>query len=131
MSETTRVLTVDDNHIQRYAMEGILRHLGFEVASAAHGEEALEKALEGSFDAVLLDINMPDINGFEVCARIRRENLDRQPAIIFHSATDASSNTIQRVNAAGGDAFLTYPIDRTHLVAVIHGAVARRNSSNN
>jgi CheY-like chemotaxis protein len=122
------VLAVDDNEIHCYALHKLLASAGFDVSSANSGQQALELFREVQPDAVLLDIGLQDMNGFEVCEKIRAGNNNRV-AIVFHSASghaNASSHTADR---RGADAFLTYPVDPEHLVSVIRGCIQRRIDS--
>ena len=67
-----RVLVVDDTEAQLYAVARALRGDGFEVVEARSGEEALTLATATPFDVVVLDVNLPDIDGFEVCRRLKQ-----------------------------------------------------------
>lgn len=69
---TQRVLVVDDDEAGRYATARLLRRAGIEVVEASTGEEGLRRAREEKPDLVLLDVNLPDLSGFEVCRRLRQ-----------------------------------------------------------
>jgi CheY-like chemotaxis protein len=73
MSDATAnlILNVDDNDGARYAKSRILSRAGFVVIEAANGTEALERARDSLPDLILLDVKLPDINGFEVCRQIK------------------------------------------------------------
>lgn len=128
MPTSTNILAVDDNRVQSYAIEKKLRSVGFPVRSVHSGREALQAFASGTYDAVLLDVNLPDMDGFEVCTTIRANPSARQPAIIFHSATSASDLTFDKAHQLGADAFLTYPIETETLRTVILGCVAARHN---
>ncbi|ABF41168.1 response regulator receiver protein [Candidatus Koribacter versatilis Ellin345] len=128
VSGSTSVLAVDDDRVHAYAMEKKLRASGFVVKCVHSGPEALAELRSGKYDAILLDINMPGLNGYQTCERIRSESSIPQPAIIFHSASDASEPAVHRAYDAGADAFLTYPVDDEQLKAVLIGSVAMRRS---
>ena len=66
-----RILNVDDDEGSRYAVTRVLELAGFEVGEAGNGEEALRMARDLHPDLVLLDVNLPDIKGFEVCRRLK------------------------------------------------------------
>jgi CheY-like chemotaxis protein len=123
------VLTVDDNDIHRYALAKILTLAGYDVISAQTGKQALALAAERGPNAVLLDINLPDVNGYEVCFRIRNDLRLSDIPIIFHSATSPTSAAKSRAESVGGTAFLTYPIDAVHLVTVLKGSLLRKDRS--
>ncbi len=119
-----RILAVDDDEIQCYTLEKTLKQMGYDVVCAHDGLSAVEQASSGKFDAILLDINLPDMNGFEVCRRIRNLEGVPQPAIISYSG---SSGT-QPSHREGADAYLTYPVEPGHLSSVIEGAMKKRQS---
>jgi CheY-like chemotaxis protein len=125
MLQRLSVLSVDDNDIERYALERHLQSLGFVVTSVSGGADAIKVASECEFDVVLLDVNMPDVGGFAVCQSIRNSE-GLQPAIIFHSATHASAPYKDKALSVGGDAFLTFPMLPEHLLPVIQGVMAKR-----
>jgi CheY-like chemotaxis protein len=121
------VLTVDDNSIHCYAISKILERRGFSVATASSGNDALQVVASAKPDVVLLDVNLPDLSGFEVCQRLRADPTTRDIAVVFHTAATANEVTRQQARRVGGDAFLTYPVDQDHLYSVIQGCVARHH----
>lgn len=123
-----RVLAVDDNEIHCYALRKLLTAAGFEVSHAHSGPEALKVFHATSPDAVLLDVGLGDMDGFEVCRSIRSIPGNNRVAIIFHSASGHAS-TSDHPNQVGADAFLTYPVDSAQLISVIRGCIQRRMDS--
>jgi CheY-like chemotaxis protein len=121
------VLAVDDNSIHCYAISKILQRRGFSVATANSGNDALQVVALKKPDVVLLDINLPDLSGFEVCQRLRADPTTRDIAVVFHTAATANEVTRQHASQVGGDAFLTYPVDQEHLYSVIQGCVAKHH----
>jgi CheY-like chemotaxis protein len=103
----------------------MLTSAGFKVISATKGTEALAMVAECKPDAVVLDINLPDVNGYEVCHRIRADSSIDPIPIIFHSAISLTGPARSHAESVGGTAFLTYPVDADHLIAVLRGALAR------
>src|SRR5580704_18488611 len=81
-----RVLLVDDSPANLIALGAVLKPLALELVEARSGPEALEKASHGSFALVLLDVQMPEMDGFEVAARIRATDAGREVPIIFLTA---------------------------------------------
>lgn len=122
------LLCVDDNEIHCYALSKTLSKLGFRVISAHNGTEALRVVSETNADVILLDVNMPGINGFEVCRRVRANPELGRVAIVFHTATSATESSHREALDAGADAFLTYPVAATHLQSVIEGCIAKRTA---
>ena len=99
------ILVVDDSKSVRYALDSQLREAGFEVVTAQDGEEGLARALEQSFDLVITDIDMPKMDGFELCTRLKAEYKTSQIPIIILSARD-SDKDIEQGFRVGADAFL-------------------------
>ena len=124
------MLAVDDDEAHCYAMQKILQGFGYNVTCAQTGESAVEQAKAENFDAILLDIHLPDINGFEVLAQIRNAKELDQPAVVFHSATSATTSNVSRANGLDAEGFLTYPVEPEHIDAVIRGAIRRRRELN-
>jgi two-component system OmpR family response regulator len=125
MAENThipRVLVVDDEPNIRELVQVALTFHGCTVVTAATGKEALRCAEASEPDLVVLDVVLPDLDGFEVCRRLRARG-DEVP-IIFLTARDTSSDTVQGL-ALGGDDYVTKPFSVEALVARIR-AVLRR-----
>jgi len=106
MSRPPRVLIVDDNRDNREVYAEYLRFRGFDIAEAMTGAEAVEKAVVGKPDVVLLDLRLPDIDGYEVCRRLRARAA--RPRIIALTAC-AFDEDAQSALASGCDHFLAKP----------------------
>jgi CheY-like chemotaxis protein len=115
-----RVLVIDDNEVHAQGLAELLALSGFDAIYATTGTKGLELILSQSVDAVLLDLNLPDMSGYEVCHKLRSEPATANIAIVFHTAADSAGVDHQ------GDAFLTYPVEMGHICHVIQGCVARR-----
>ena len=122
MSDTHPLLVVDDDPGVQRLLETGLTWEGYEVRTASGGSEALASIQESPPDLVLLDILMPEMDGFEVCRRIRE--ISSVP-IIFLTALNADTDLIQGLDA-GADEFVSKPISLATLVARIR-AVMRRS----
>jgi len=83
---TLKVLVIDDNQAHAEGLAELLQLAGFESSFALTGGEGLEAARSLEVDAVLLDMNLPDLNGFEVCRRLRRDPKTAGIAVVFHTA---------------------------------------------
>lgn len=116
------VLLVDDNHTHQYSLGRHLEESGFEVMQASTGSEALQIAASHTPDAVLLDINLPDMTGFDVCEKLKNDPQTRSVPVIFHSATHDTQSARTRAIDLGAVSFLSYPIRVEHLITVLRGA---------
>jgi PAS domain S-box-containing protein len=124
----TLILNVDDNDGARYAKSRVLSRAGFDVIEAATGGAALAKVRERCPDLVLLDVKLPDINGLEVCRRIK---LDPQTAGTLVLQTSAAAvHTIDKVRAldGGADSYLTEPIEPAELIANVRALLRLRHA---
>jgi CheY-like chemotaxis protein len=117
------ILAVDDNDVHLYALHKVLTAAGFAVVSARCGSEALRKTQQHEPDAIVLDVNLPDFNGFEVCRRIKAETRTAAIPIIFHSSTDCVEAHMQ-AQAAGATAFLSYPMHHQNMISMIKTCLA-------
>ncbi|MUN41033.1 response regulator transcription factor [Actinomadura litoris] len=124
MSESRRVLVVDDEANIRDLIEVALRFHGFTTATAATGGDALREVAESRPDLVLLDVMLPDFDGFEVCRRLRADG-DQVP-VVFLTARDTPSDTVRGLTL-GGDDYVTKPFSIEALVARVR-AVLRRTA---
>src|SRR5580658_1675946 len=92
MNETMRsILNVDDYHPSRYARTKILQQAGFEVVEAATGKEALDRAVEHNPMLVLLDVNLPDMSGFDVCRLMKKDPRTKDTPVLHISASSVQS----------------------------------------
>ena len=105
------MLLVDDRRDNLLALEAILQGLPVEPVGAHSGEEALKKLLVDDFALILLDAQMPGMDGFETARHIKRRERTRHVPIIFLTAADRDSHMALRGYAAGGVDYLTKPFD--------------------
>lgn len=124
-AEPHRVLVVDDEEYLTDLLSTSLRFQGFEVAIAANGFEALSQV--GSFnpDLILLDVKMPDIDGIEVCRRLR--SAGNHVPVIFLTARDTKADLLSGFTV-GGDDYITKPFSLEEVVVRIR-AVLKRSSA--
>ncbi|HMV41502.1 MAG TPA: response regulator [Leptospiraceae bacterium] len=123
--ESCKVLIVDDNEEYRYALELIVRSLGHESIHAADGFEALKATLENVPDLILLDINMPNMDGIIALQKIRRNPKLRSVPIIMIS-TLLENETVLECLEAGADDYIVKPFDKAILKARISNNLIRR-----
>jgi two-component system OmpR family response regulator len=117
-----RVLVVDDEQSISDLISTSLRFVGFEVRTAASGQEALRVAEEFKPQAMVLDVMLPDLNGFEVCEKIRNEG--QEIGVLFLTAKDAVEDKVHGLTR-GGDDYMTKPFSLEELIARLK-AILRR-----
>ena len=113
----TSILVVDDHPAIRSTMLDILEEEGFSAEQAVNGQEALSKCLENEYDFVLMDVQMPELNGIQVLAKIR-DSKQTQSKFIFFSAYSVPELEEQAV-ALGSYAFLRKPIQVEKIIDLI------------
>lgn len=119
---TGRVLIVDDLAANVRLLSGILKIAGFEVATASSGAQALEMLPETAPDVVLLDIMMPEMDGFEVCRRIRSTEATATLPVVLVTALQETEDKVRGIEA-GADDFLTKPVEEVEVVARVRSLV--------
>ena len=128
MSGTTNstILVVDDNPATLYATSRVIRAANFSVLNADNGASAISAATTQPVDVIVLDINLPDMDGFEVCRQIRAIPQSSTVRVVYLSASFVDD--VHRVEGyeAGADAFLTHPVDSMVLVATIRALLRTR-----
>jgi two-component system, OmpR family, KDP operon response regulator KdpE len=120
-----RILVVDDESAIRRALRPPLVELGFQVAEASRGEEALQLLRGATFDAVLLDVNMPGIGGVETLRRIRAF-APRLP-ILMLTVRDKEEEKVEALDL-GADDYVTKPFSTRELIARVRAAIRRVKS---
>lgn len=122
------VLVVDDELVTRDVLRRMLEGAGFEVAEAKSGVEALEKISQRRPDALLLDVFMPEMDGFTVCTLLRkhRETADL-PIILLSARTDLAN--VAKGLRAGADKYLFKPATLTDLVDTLHEAIGKKTTT--
>lgn len=120
------VLVVEDHDDSRQMMKIMLELDGFRVFTAATGREAVERMNTTEPDLVLMDLNLPDVDGLTVTRRIRQLSGGRKPKIIALTAYDTSDSR-DRARAAGCDEFLLKPVSFERLEAVACRLLADRS----
>ena len=116
MHTPARILVVDDNPANVDILRVRLSAHGYEIVTAADGEEALVAVREYQPDLILLDVMMPKLDGIEVCRRLRGDPSQPFIPIVLVTAKSDSKDIVAALEA-GGDEYLTKPVDHTALVA--------------
>jgi two-component system, cell cycle sensor histidine kinase and response regulator CckA len=125
MKHSTTILIVDDELFGRKALGGLLAGQDYQIIFATSGLEALDLAKENIPDLILLDVMMPDIDGFEVCQRLRSDNLLADIPILMVTGLDDPQSRLQGLEA-GADDFITKPYNAIELRARIR-TISRLN----
>jgi signal transduction histidine kinase len=108
------VLLVDDEEVGRMAMAALLHGLGHELAFASGGREAIEKAVQLRPDLILLDVMMPDMDGYEVCRRVRSNAGIAEVPILLMTSLDDRASRLKGLEA-GADDLVSRPFDRAEM----------------
>ena len=117
-----RVLVVDDLPANVRLLAGILKVAGYEIATAGSGREALDTIGQAAPDVVLLDVMMPDMDGFEVCRRIRGNPDTAVLPVVMVTALQGTEDRVQALEA-GADDFLTKPVEEVEVLARVKSLV--------
>jgi PAS domain S-box-containing protein len=104
------ILLVDDHQANLVALESILKDLGQDLVWARSGQEALRHLFDRDFAVILLDVRMPDMDGFETAELIRKRQKSRDTPIIFITAADSTSDQIVRGYRVGAVDFISKPL---------------------
>src|SRR5258706_9534079 len=113
---SARILVVDDIPTNVKLLEARLSAEYFDVLTASSGAEALEICARAECDIILLDVMMPDIDGFEVCRRLKSNPVTHFIPVVMITALDSPADRVRGLEA-GADAFLTKPVSDIVLIA--------------
>ena len=116
MKDKPVILVVDDQPQSIELLEAFLVPLGYEIAKAASGEEALGKLSGNRIDLILLDVLMPGMDGFEVARRIRQDNIHRSIPIILITSLRETQDKAKGI-LADCDDFISKPVDKMELLS--------------
>lgn len=117
-----QILIAEDNYINRRLLLLLLRNLGYEATATENGRECLEAVLNGSYDIVLSDINMPEMNGLECTAHLRDAGFDIPIIAVTASLPEVSR---QQCLEAGMNDYMTKPVNVTELQRILREAALR------
>ena len=122
VSRRSLILIVDDEPFNVDYLEQELELLGYDTMSASNGREALEMVRENAPDLILLDVIMPEIDGFTVCRMLKDDRKTRLIPIVIMTSLDATEDRVKGIEA-GADDFLTKPVNEEELIARIRTAL--------
>ena len=112
-----RILVIDDAATVRMYHRNILEEAGYHVDEAINGVEALEKALQSSYDLYLVDVNMPKLDGYGFLRELRSNDIPQAPAIMI--STEAAAEDRMRAYAAGANFYMAKPMQPEQLLAPV------------
>jgi len=122
LSRQPTILVVDDDEGVRAFFQRLLGREGYVIETAPDGEAALAAVSACAPDVVLLDVTIPDPDGFEVCRRLRQEAATRLLPVIFVTGRDSRKDRIKGLEA-GADDFITKPVDTSELLARVRSLI--------
>jgi len=115
MSNSSTILIVDDIPMNIQVAMNILKHEGYRMLFAQSGKKAFNIIKDNNIDLILLDVMMPEINGFEVCEELKKNALTKEIPIIFLSGKDSSSD-IEKAYEIGGADYVVKPFINIELI---------------
>ena len=113
------ILVVDDASLVRLYYRSILESAGFRVEEALNGLEALEKVLTAPVDLLIVDINMPQMDGFTFLTRLRQKALPLAAIPALVTSTEAGENDFAAARVAGANFYVVKPIDAAALIELV------------
>jgi DNA-binding response OmpR family regulator len=123
-----RVMAVDDDHVIRGLLEVNLEMEGHEVITASDGQDALDKIKLDRPDLILLDVMMPNVNGWQVAEALKREDATTHIPIIFLTAR-AMESDVRKGTDLGVEAYVTKPFDPIDLMDLVNRLLAGRKQA--
>ena len=128
MKAESRLLIVDDNAATRYALRRRMERQGFTVLEAGTGAEGLQLIAEQIPDALILDVNLPDMSGFDIVRQLRSEPRTALLPVVHVSAASIQTGDIVTGLEAGADAYLVHPVDPDVLLATLRTLLRVRDT---
>ena len=122
-----RVMAVDDDHVIRGLLEVNLEMEGHEVITAVDGQDALDRVRDERPDLILLDVMMPNVNGWQVAETLKNDPETRNIPIVFLSAR-AMEADVRKGTDLGVQAYVTKPFDPIDLMDLVNGLIAERSA---
>ncbi|HUP91343.1 MAG TPA: response regulator [Solimonas sp.] len=120
------LILVADNPASQHATARVLRQAGFEVEETSLGADALERAGRREFDLVVLDADLPDLDGYDLCRRLRADPVTAQIPIVLLPPGFVRDADRERAQASGADVLLTHPVDPLELATSANALVRAR-----
>lgn len=121
-----RILIVDDDEIVSFVLKRALDNLGWQAVMVGNGAAGIEAYREGSYDVVLLDLNMPGLDGFAVLEKLRE--IDREVIVVIMTAYNSTEKVVRAMRAGAFD-YLSKPFEIEHLTVVLEKTLKSRRMS--
>ena len=118
------ILVVDDDEMVLMALDELLSPEGYEVHTVLSGKDALDKLDKNSYHLLMLDIIMPQMDGFELCKKIREMEKYREVPIVFLTAKSREEDRIQGLES-GANLFLSKPISPAKLIGIVSDTIGK------
>jgi len=124
-SDQSVIMVVDDNHDSLKLLTDILSEQGFQVRQALNGRLALAAVKQHSPDLFILDIRMPEMDGFELCRQLKKNDITRDVPVIFISGLDNPNDKVKAFKIGGQD-YITKPFEDTEVLARVKTHITLR-----
>lgn len=121
---TAHILTVDDSASMRMTTKITLSNAGYQVTEAVDGVDGLNKARSGTFDLIVTDLNMPNMNGIQMIEELRKSPAHTGVPIIFLT-TESDVDVKTRAKAAGATGWICKPFDPDQLVKIARKVIGK------
>ncbi|MCQ4287586.1 response regulator [Pseudomonas stutzeri] len=128
MERKCKLLVVDDNAATRYAIRRVMERHGYDVFEAGTGDEGLTLIAEQAIDALILDVNLPDMSGFDIVRQLRADERTQLLPVVHVSAASIQTGDIITGLDAGADAYLIHPVDPDVLLATLRTLLRVRDT---
>jgi len=119
-----RILVVDDDEMVLMALGELLKPEGYDVQTVSSGTEALQKLNQNGYDLLMLDVIMPEMDGFELCKKIRDLDQYKDTPIVFLTAKSREEDRMRGLEV-GANLFLSKPISPDKLLQIVSDALGR------
>jgi CheY-like chemotaxis protein len=117
-----RILVVDDDEMVLMALDELLKGEGYEIETVSSGAEALKKLDTNRYDLLMLDVIMPEMDGFTLCKRVREKEAYQETPIVFLTAKSRDEDRLHGLEA-GANLFLSKPISPDKLIGIVADAL--------
>src|SRR2546422_9164207 len=123
-----KILLVDDNTESLSALEVLLQSHGYDLTSTTNGVEALEKAFKDTFDLIISDILMPQMDGFQLCRAVKTNRQLQDVPFVFYSATYTEPQDQEFALSLGANKFVLKPQDPRVLLAIVQDVIRQHTA---